>query len=116
MNKGHTKNNSAHFIERREDVNLKHTYLSEECCNELYESDKHEIVVKICDILGPNPSNLCLAEEILEKVRFDIARYVIHHEYSQESSIRSRLLIWLDSKSNPNKVDALSDFIKDYIK
>ncbi len=116
MDRKAEKKNSAHFIERREDVNLNQTYLSEECCNELHESDKHEIIVKICEILGPNPSNLCLAEEILERVRFDIARYVIHHEYSKESSIRSRLLIWLDSKSNPNKVDALSDFIKNYIK
>ena len=116
MKRKTAEKNSAHYIERREDVNLKNTLYSEECCNELYEADKHEIIVKICEILGPNPSNLCLAEEILEKVRFDIARYVIHHEYSKESSVRSRLLIWLDSKTNPGKVTVLSDFFKNYFK
>lgn len=102
--------------ERREEVNLKKSIFGKDWQEELKEIDKHEIIVKICDILGPCPSNLQLAEEIFEGLKFEIARYVIHHVYSKEDGIRSRLLLWLDSKTNPDNAERLSDFINQYLK
>lgn len=103
-------------FERREDVNLTTSVFGESWQEELKKIDKHEIVVKICEKIGPSPENLSLAEEIFENLKFDITRYVMHHEYSKENGIRSRLLLWLDSKTNPDKTEKLTDFINKYMK
>ncbi|MBN2159756.1 MAG: hypothetical protein JW807_10195 [Spirochaetes bacterium] len=104
------------FIGEGEDVYLANSIFGEGCCQELKEIDKHEIIVKICEILGPNPSNLHLAEEIFEEMKLEIARYVIHHEYCRCNSIRSQLLLWLDSQVNPDNAEKLSTFMEKYLK
>lgn len=111
------KNNikdGACFMERREDVHLNNSILGNRCLEELEQMDRHEIIAKICEVIGPNPSNLCIAEEIFEKIKYDITRYVIHHHYCRENTIRRRLLIWLDSKVNPGGEAALSQFMHKY--
>lgn len=104
----------ACFMERREDVHLYKSILGNRCLEELEQMDKHEIIAKICEVIGPNPENLCLAEDIFNKIKFDITRYVIHHHYCRENTIRRRLLIWLDSKVNPNGEATLSHFMQKY--
>ncbi len=102
-------------FERREEVNLKSSIFGEILRDELAQIDKHEIVVKICEILGSCPSNFHLAERIFEECKYEIAKYVIHHIYSKEDGIRSRLLLWLDSRTNPDKAEMLSDFMSKYL-
>ena len=115
MMKSHVKSGAC-FMERREDVHLCRSILGNRCLEELKEIDKHEIIAKICDIIGPHPENFSIAEEIFEKVKFDIARYIMHHEYCRENTIRRRLLIWLDSKVNPSQEAVLTDFMHKYFK
>lgn len=91
-------------------------FFDERCCKEIMEMEKHEIVVKICDLLGASPSNLALSERILDDLKFEIARFVIHHEYCKNNSIRSQLLLWLDSKIHPAKARKLTNFIDKYLK
>jgi hypothetical protein len=104
------------FIGEGDEVYLAKSIFSERYCQELKEIDKHEIIVKICEVLGPDPLNLHFAEEILDELKFEIARYVIHHEYCRCNGIRSQLLLWLDSKINPAKAEKLSSFIEKYLK
>ncbi|PKL38155.1 MAG: hypothetical protein CVV44_13385 [Spirochaetae bacterium HGW-Spirochaetae-1] len=104
------------FIERREEVNLCNSIFGECWLEELREMDKHEILVRICDILGPCPSNFTIAEKIFESLKFDIAKFVLHHEYSRENAIRSKLLMWLDGKINPDTEQKLSEFCNKYLK
>ena len=104
------------FVERREEVNLCNHIFGDSWLTEIKEMDKHEILVRICDIMGPCPSNFNLAEKIFEILRFDIAKYVLHHEYSKESHIRSKLLLWLDGKINPDNAEKLNDFCNQYLK
>jgi hypothetical protein len=108
--------NRAYIGDIGDDVFLSNSIFGERYCTELREMDKHEIIVKICEILGPNPSNLHLAEDVFEDLKFEIARYVIHHEYCRCNSIRSQLLLWLDSKINPDNAQKLSNFIQKYLK
>src|SRR3990172_4180656 len=108
--------NRAFIGEMGDDVFLANAIFGEKYCTELREIDKHEIIVKICEILGPDPSNLHLAEEIVDVMKFDIARYVIHHEYCTRNSVRSQLLLWLDSKINPDNAEKLSNFMDKYLK
>jgi hypothetical protein len=110
----HTINRA--YISEGDEVNLSHSIFGERCCEELKEIDKHEIIVKISEILGPDPSNLHLAEDVLDKMKFDIARYVIHHDYCRCNSVRSQLLLWLDSKINPDNAEKLSSFMDKYLK
>lgn len=84
--------------------------------DEIKEINKHEIIVKISEILGEKPSDLCRAEEIFENIKFEIANYIIHHEYNCERGINADLLLWLDSKTNPGKMQKLNNFIEKYIK
>jgi hypothetical protein len=104
------------YIRESDDVILSNSIFGERCCEELREIDKHEIIARIADILGPDPLNLHLAEDVLEKMKFEITRYVIHHEYCKCNSIRSQLLLWLDSKINPATARRLSSFIEKYLK
>jgi hypothetical protein len=104
------------FIGEGDDVILSNSIFGERCCEELREIDKHEIIARIAEVLGPNPLNLHLAEDVLEKMKFEITRYVIHHDYCKCNSIRSQLLLWLDSKINPANARKLSSFIAKYLK
>lgn len=99
-----------------ENICLNKSIFGEICRCELRETDMHEIIVSMAEMMGPNPSNLCLAEEIFEKLKFDIANYVIHHEYCSPRGISEELLLWLDGKTNPGHVKRLSDFIDKYLK
>jgi hypothetical protein len=104
------------FNERREEVYLCNTIFSDGWQNELREIDKHEILVKMSDVLGPCPSNFNKAEEIFDSLKFEITKYVLHHEYCKKNGIRSNLLLWLDRKINPANAKKLSTFFNQILK
>ena len=110
------RGNGDCFVERREDVHLCDSVFDVRCLDAMREIDKHDIIVKIAATIGSDPSNLCLAEKILEAVKFDITRFVLHHEYCRENTIRRRLLIWLDSKVNPAQEATVASFMQRYLK
>lgn len=83
---------------------------------EIKEINKHEIIVKIAESLGTEPSCLCMAEEIFEKMKFEITNFVIHHEYNCQRGVNADLLLWLDGKANPTKLKKLNNFIDKYLK
>ena len=83
---------------------------------EIKEINKHEIIAKIADCIGPEPSNLCIAEQIFETIKFEIANFVIHHEYNCQRGVNADLLLWLDSKVNPANLKKLNHFIDKYLK
>ena len=78
--------------------------------------DKHEIIVKIADILGSCPSNLKKAEDIFESIKFLMANYVVQHEYKSKNGFDSDFLVWLDSKINPQVAEKLFNFLANYLK
>jgi hypothetical protein len=97
-------------------VCLCESVFGDDCRKELKEINKHEIIMKICEILGPCPSNISMAEKIFEKMKYTIANYVLHHEYNSPTGITAELLLWLDGKTNPRNVRKLDNFIKRYLK
>ncbi|MDY6932699.1 MAG: hypothetical protein SVZ03_00580 [Spirochaetota bacterium] len=82
---------------------------------EIKEANEHEIIVKIAEILGKCPSNLNVAEDIFQQVKYIITNYVIHHEYNSSQGVCSELLLWLDSKSNPDNAERFTNFVLKYI-
>ncbi len=107
---------SAMQADITENILLKNSILDDDCRRELREINKHELIIKICEILGSSPSDLCKAEEIFEKIKFDIANYVIHHEYESPNGVSTDLLLWLDTKTNPGQFKKLSAFINRFFK
>jgi hypothetical protein len=107
---------AGYIADRRQDVDFRESIFGSACQDELRELDKHEIIVRICEILGPEPHNLAIAEEIFDSVRIDMARHVIHHEYSRESGVKSRLLFWLDNKANPDNAEKFESFMTQFFK
>jgi len=99
-----------------EEVSLSNPIFGERWFDEIKEIDKHEIIIKICDLMGSCPSNLHIAENIFETVKLEMTRFVIHHEYCRCNRVRSKLLIWLDSRINPARVEKLSEFMNKYLK
>jgi hypothetical protein len=87
----------------------------ETCRRALKESQKHELICAIAQYLGPSPANLALAERIFEDLKFEIAKYIIHHEYHSPKGVSAELLLWLDSKSEPAKAKSLGEFICKYL-
>lgn len=104
----------AMMPQSREEMLLCNSILNEEQGQEIKEMNKHEIIVKIAEMLGPSPNNLCLAEEIFNQVRYELANYVLHHEYKSKSGIHSDLIMWLDEKTNPGNMKKLHDFFNNF--
>ena len=50
--------------ELTDEMNLCNELYSKCCNDELREIDKHEIIVKICQLLGTSPENQHMAEKI----------------------------------------------------
>ena len=67
-------------------------------------------------MLGPYAQNLNLAEQIFEKIKYDMANYIVHHEYNSLNGVSTDLVLWLDSRVNPQNVRKLNRFIKKYLK
>ena len=113
-------NSKKMHVEIREEADLFDTSLGS-CFDKSYhdefrEIDKHEILVKICDMMGPCPSNFTSAEKIFEAVKLEIAQYVIHHEYRTDNSIRSKLSLWFDSRLNPDNVTKCKVFYEKFFR
>lgn len=86
-----------------------------DCPEEFRECEKHEIIVKISDMLGENPMNICTAEMIFDQMKYDIARYIVNHEYSQPG-MEEKLMLWLEEKSSPCEMEKLAQFMDLYLK
>lgn len=88
------------------------------CKEEIMECDEHEIVAKICSLLGEKPCDMCKAEEIFNEMKYEITRYIISHEFCHCSKTEGRedLLIWLDEKTSPAGIRQLVDVIEKYLK
>ena len=82
---------------------------------ELREIDKHEIIVKIAEIIGESPSNIKKAEDIFELLKYSIANYIVLHEYGSAKGVDADFLLWLDSRTNPQFALQVSKFFSKYI-
>ena len=83
---------------------------------ELMEMNKHDIIVKIAEMLGSSPRELGKAEMIFDRLKYVIANYIIHHEYNSPKGVSSELVAWLDSQTNPDKSKRLSKFVSKFLK
>lgn len=98
-----------------ENLFLYNTVSVENCKKELKEINEHEIIVQIAQLIGNCPSNIKKAEEIFNKFKYLIANHIIHYEYDSQGGLNSELLLWLDSKSNPDNAEKFSNFISKYL-
>ena len=102
--------------EKKESAAFAAILKSELCREELRMGDEHEIVVQISEILGSAPCNICKAEEIFNSMKYDIARYIITHEFCKCEEKNENLLLWLDEKTSPAGVKKLVETIEKYLK
>ncbi|HPA73457.1 MAG TPA: hypothetical protein PKY31_14385 [Spirochaetota bacterium] len=98
-----------------ENVVLSESPVYETCCGELREMQKHELICKISQLMGPSPTNIAMAEKIFDSIKFDLAQYIIHHEYNSPRGVSADLLLWLDSKVDPGKAKSVREFFCKYI-
>ncbi len=112
------KKEKAMMPELTDEMSLCNELFSKCCHDELREIDKHEIIVKICQVIGSTPENLCKAEEVFDVIKYDITKYTLHHEYCSETRnmLKPKFLLWLDSKAEPNKAKELANFFNKYLK
>jgi hypothetical protein len=89
---------------------------SDYCREEIKQTDEHEILAQISSMLGEQPCTFCKAEEIFNAVKYEIARYIIAHEYQSEGRPNEELLLWLDEKTSPAGVKKLVEVIEKYLK
>ncbi len=112
------KKAKAFVPELADEMSLCNELYSTCCHDELKAIDKHDIIVKICEKIGSTPENLCMAEDIFNEVKYEMAKYVLHHEYCPETKnqVRPKFLLWLDSKAEPDKAEEVSQFFDKYLK
>ncbi len=102
--------------EAMENVFLSDLVFRDNYVKELEEIEKHEIIVKIADIIGSSPSVLQDAEDIFESIKYIITDYVVQHEFSSTKGVDTEFLLWLDSKINPGNARKLKNFISHFFK
>jgi hypothetical protein len=88
---------------------------SQRCKEEIMECNEHEIVCRLSTFIGKNPCDLKKAEEIFYQMKYEIARFVITHEYSSRIPVNEELIIWLDEKTSPEVVARLAETIEKYL-
>jgi hypothetical protein len=115
LNPYQVKNNSSR-LDRDENVLLSECIFGDSYKKELMEMNKHDIIAKIAEMLGPSPCELGKAEIIFNQVKYNIANYIIHHEYNSPKGVSTDLLAWLDSQTNPDKSKRLNKFIAKFLK
>ena len=87
------------------------------CKGDVKKCDEHEIIMQICDILGAHPDQVCKAEEIFNQIKYEVARYIVHHEYEAADVLPTEnFCLWLEEKSSPAGVAKLNQTIKKYLK
>jgi hypothetical protein len=89
---------------------------SQQCKDEIMECDEHEIVCRLCTFLGANPCDLKKAEDIFNAMKYEIARYIITHEYASHTAVNEDLILWLDEKTSPDVVKCLVETVEKYLK
>ncbi len=116
--KTHTNKNTHNnnYADLSDNIPLCNCIFGEKYRSELKEINKHEIIVKIAEMLGPSPCELSKAEVIFDRVKYVIANYIIHHEYDPTKGVSADLLLWLDSQTDPNKSKRLNKFISRFFK
>jgi hypothetical protein len=103
-------------LDRDENVFLFESIFGDRYRKELMEMNKHDIIARIAEMLGPSPNELGKAEMIFNQVKYVIANYIIHHEYNSPKGVSTDLVAWLDSQTNPDKSKRLNKFISKFLK
>ncbi|MBN2039847.1 MAG: hypothetical protein JW864_07400 [Spirochaetes bacterium] len=116
MKRKKLKDSSGYSMETSENVSLDNCIFGDEYRGELKEINKHEIIVKIAEMLGSTPYELGKAERIFNRMKYLIANYIINHEYNSCKGISTDLLLWLDSQSDSANSRKLNKFISRYMK
>ncbi|MBN1501572.1 MAG: hypothetical protein JW982_15550 [Spirochaetes bacterium] len=96
--------------------NINELFNCENLKNDVRENYKHDIIVEISRMIDNNPCTICKAEEIFDSIKYDIAKYILNHEYAVSHGVEDSLMLWLEEKSSPNKMEKLSSFFEKYIK
>ncbi len=110
----HKKISNSGYLNPDENIYLCDCIFGDNYRKELKEINKHEIIVKIAQMLGSSPCELNKAEKIFDRMKYVIANYIIHHEYDSPKGVSADLLTWLDSQTNPNKSRKLYKFISKF--
>jgi hypothetical protein len=89
---------------------------SRDCREEIRQCDEHEIVIQISEMIGAQPCTLCKAEEIFHSMKYEIARYIVTHEFACRCDVDEELILWLDEKTSPAGIKQLVETIEKYLK
>ena len=103
------------MLNKADNVVFSESPVYETLSTELKEEQKHELICRISEILGPSPSNISMAEKIFDCFRFDFAQYILHHEYNSPRGISADLLLWLETRVDPCKAESVSEFFRKYM-
>jgi hypothetical protein len=81
---------------------------------DILETEKHDIVVKMSEMMHMGPKGLGLAETLFDNVKYLIARYVIRFEFNKNLPLSTQLALWLDMKLMPEQKDMMEKIINQY--
>ena len=76
---------------------------------------EHDLISKIAEFLGTSPAELGRAEDLIEKFKYDIAKFVLLEEYNLENPISLSTALWLEARTNPEKIDQIQETAKTYL-
>jgi len=76
---------------------------------------KHEIIRQLSTLFGADAKSLVQAEEIFEKFRYQMAEYVVKHEFNCENRLSVQMVLWLEEKCEPTAINPLHNIISQYL-
>ncbi len=84
---------------------------------EVAEREKHEIIAKVAQYIGEDPTALAKAEKLFEELKYLIARYVLRYEFNKTYKLSLSVALWLDHKcfSSGTTSSPLEEFLKNLL-
>lgn len=89
--------------------------LHNNCKEEIKECDKHDLIMKISEILGDEACKICVAEQIFDEVKYGIAQYVMKYECESAYYENEDVQFFLEEKSNPQAVNELNAMVNKFL-
>jgi len=83
--------------------------------SEIAELEKHDLISELVNFLGSDPSEFSKAEDIFEKLKYQITEFVVKNEFNRNHKLSVELTMWLESKKEPKALNLLHNVMHEYL-
>jgi hypothetical protein len=85
------------------------------CRDDIRESEKHDIILSISQLISDCPSSIAKAEQIFDSVKYCVAQHIVKYELESVYYSNPDMQYMLEEKSSPESTDRLHSVIDQFL-